>query len=281
MRRLSSRRRNKLLLKELDKRAAIAFAILISIILILIAISSYFIMNQIVKNCFEKQALKISSINEDTPFSFKKVVLFSSATVDTNDLKNSVWSLNISQFSDICIYLTNSPNVSEQKNTIKEFYIDNIDITKPELGNSFLYRKSINDFGKCTFKNDSIIDDRLNFEVLNSTTPESSTGNVVSNKLFEPIVVGFYNQNIKENYLSSSSNIDYSGKILKEAKIPKSSLQCNVSFNLNIINELDEHYICNVNFNIPFESDNSSIYDDGYIVQELNNLENYKFLRLK
>lgn len=281
MRRLNSRKRNKLLLKELDKRATIVIAILISIILIVIAISSYFIMNQIVKNCFENQALKMSSINEDTPFSLKKVVLFSSATVDTNDLKNSVWDLNVSQFSDICIYLNNSSNVNESKNTVKEFYIDNIDIAKPELGSTFLYRKSINDFGKSTFKNDSIINDRLDFEVLDSNTPENLTENVVSNKLFEPIVLGFYNKNVKENYLSSSLNIDYSGKILKEAKIPKSSLQCNVSFNLNIINELDEHYICNVNFDIPFENENSSIYDDGYFVQELNNLENYKFLRLK
>ena len=184
-------------------------------------------------------------------------------------------------FSSLCIYLNNSSNVNESKNTVKEFYIDNIDIAKPELGSTFLYRKSINDFGKSTFKNDSIINDRLDFEVLDSNTPENLTENVVSNKLFEPIVLGFYNKNVKENYLSSSLNIDYSGKILKEAKIPKSSLQCNVSFNLNIINELDEHYICNVNFDIPFENENSSIYDDGYFVQELNNLENYKFLRLK
>ena len=282
MRRLSSRKRNKLILKEMNKKATIIFTILISIILILIAIFSYYISNSVIKHCFEKQSVKIASINEDTPFSLKKIVLFSSANVETNDLKNSVWNLNISQFSDICIYLNNSTDANNSKNSVKEFYIDNIDISKPELGNTFLYKKHIKDFGKCTFDNNKTINDVLNFEILNSNIASEESEEVqVSNTLYDPIVIGFYNQNIKEKYLSSSSQIDYSGKILKEAKIPKSSIQCNVSFNLNIKNELDELYICNVNFDIPLETDNSSIYNDGYIVQELNNLYNYKFLRIK
>ena len=128
MRRLSSRKRNKLILKEMNKKATIIFTILISIILILIAIFSYYISNSVIKHCFEKQSVKIASINEDTPFSLKKIVLFSSANVETNDLKNSVWNLNISQFSDICIYLNNSTDANNSKNSVKEFYIDNIDI---------------------------------------------------------------------------------------------------------------------------------------------------------
>ena len=56
------------------------------------------------------------------------------------------------------------------------------------------------------------------------------------------------------------------------------SIKANVSFDINIINDANEHYICNVGFEIPFENDNSSIYEDGYITKEINNLDKYNRL---
>ena len=244
MRRTNTRKRNKFNFNNLNKRALILIGILSIFIIILIVILSYFLKNAIIKNNFEKDYSKAAYLNEEPVFSLDKIVLFSSATVKTNELKNSVWNLDISQFSDICIYLNNIENNNNSKNIVRELYIDNINISKTD-----------------------------------------STANYSNNEIFDnlsnPIVLGYYNQNIKTNFFNANSQVDYSGKILKEAKIPQTSIECNISFDIHIKNELNEEYICNVNFDIPFESDKSSVYENGHITKELGNLSNYKFLRLK
>ena len=58
-------------------------------------------------------------------------------------------------------------------------------------------------------------------------------------------------------------------------------MNCNVSFTINIITNTDEHYICNVYFDIPFEDEEGSIYDTGYSTKELKDNEVSKFIRVK
>ena len=208
-------------------------------------------------------------------------MLFSSATVNTKDLSNSVWNLDISQFTDICVYINNINCNDNQKNIIKELYLDNFSISKPEYGTPHLYRKSIKDFGICSFQEDTVISDRLNFNIISTDTDINYSNNEIYNDLSTPISLGFYNKNIKSDFLYSNSLIEYNGKILKDASISKTSINCSISFQINIINNLDEKYVCTVSLDIPFENDNSSIYEDGYITKEINNLDNYKFLRVK
>ena len=105
--------------------------------------------------------------------------------------------------------------------------------------------------------------------------------NEIFNNLSTPLSIGFYNKNIKTNFLNSDTQIEPNGRILKKASIPEASIACNVSFNINIVNMLGEKYICNVNFSIPFTDENSSIYENGYIKKEISNLDNYKFLRIQ
>lgn len=281
MRRTNTRKRNKFNFNNLNKRALILIGILSIFIIILITILSYFLKNAIIKNNFEKDYSKAAYLNEEPVFSLDKIVLFSSATVKTNELKNSVWNLDISQFSDICIYLNNIENNNNSKNIVRELYIDNINISKTESGTPYLYQKTIQDFGKCTFEQDKIISDRIDFNILSTDSTANYSNNEIFDNLSNPIVLGYYNQNIKTNFFNANSQVDYSGKILKEAKIPQTSIECNISFDIHIKNELNEEYICNVNFDIPFESDKSSVYENGHITKELGNLSNYKFLRLK
>lgn len=281
MRRISSRKRNKINLKNLNNKTLKITGSLIILLIIIICIYFYFIKNIFIKNNFEKHYTYTSSLNEETVFSLDKIVLFSSATVNTKELNNSVWTLDISEYTDICVYVNNISNNSNSKNIVKQLYIDNINISQPEYGTPCLYRKSLQDFGKCSFSEDKISSDRIDFNILEKDNTINYENNEIYNNLSTPITVGFYNKDIKTNFLSSDSRVEYNGKILKKATIPQTSINCNVSFDINIINELDEHYICNVNFDIPFEDNNSSIYEDGYITKEINNLENYKFFRLK
>lgn len=281
MRRMSSRKRNKINLKNLNKKSLKLILILAISILALIFIYSYFLKNLFIKNNFESEYANISNLNEETVFSLNKLVIFSSATAEAKGLSNTVWNLDISQYSDIGIYLNNIPNDTSEKNNIKEFYINNISISNTEYGIPCLYQKSIDDFGKSSFSEENIFKDRIDFNIIQKENKINYLNNELYNDLSTPIVLGYYNKNVKTDFLNSDALVEYNGKILKRANIPPTSINCNISFDINIINELNEHYICNVNFNIPFEDENVSIYEDGYITKEINNLDNYKFLRLK
>ena len=50
---------------------------------------------------------------------------------------------------------------------------------------------------------------------------------------------------------------------------------------MDIITNSNEHYICNVNIDVPFEDKNGSIYDTGYVTKEFNSIETNKFIRIK
>ena len=281
MRRTNIRKRNRIDFKNLDRKAMILIVFLSILIILLITSISYFIKNAFLNKSFEKDYSTSAFINEDTPFSLNKIVIFSSATVNPKEVNNSVWNLDISQFADICIYLNNTPNDDNSKNVVKNLYINNISVSRPELGTTSLYQKTIEDFGKSSFNENKIFKDRIDFNIIKTDETANYFNNEIFNNLSNPIILGFYNKDIKVNFWNSNSKLDYSGKILKEAKIPRQSIECNISFDINIINELDEEYICNVNFDIPFEYKSKSVYEDGYVTKELKNLENYKFLRLK
>lgn len=281
MRRVNTRKRNKINFKNLNNTTLKTIVILMVLLIIILYIYFYFIKNIFIENNFEKHYTYTSNLNEETIFSLNKIVLFSSATVNTNELSNSVWNLDISEYTDICVYLNNISNNNSSKNIIKQLYIDNINISQPEYGTPCLYRKSLQDFGKCSFSEDKILSDRIDFNIVQTDSSINYENYELYNNLSTPITLGFYNKDIKTNFLDSDSQVEYNGKILKKAAIPQTSINCNVAFNINIINELDEYYVCNVNFDIPFENDNSSIYENGYITKEINDLGNYKFLRLK
>ena len=281
MRRLNTRKRNRINFNNLNDKTLKTITILVILLIIFVCIYFYFIKNIFINNNFEKHYTHTSSLNEETVFSLNKIVLFSSATANPKELNNSVWNLDISGYTDICVYLNNISNNNPSKNVVKELYIDNMNITQPEYGTPCLYRKSLQDFGKCSFGEDKISSDRIDFNIIEKDITINYENNEIYNNLSTPITIGFYNKNIKTDFLNSDSQVEYNGKILKKATIPQTSISCNVSFDINIINELDEHYICNINFDIPFENNDSSIYEDGYITKEISNLENYKFWRLK
>lgn len=281
MRRTNNRKRNKINLNQINRETLKTIALIIVLLIVFSFIYFYFIRNIFIKKNFEKEYTSISSLNEDSPFSLNKIILFSSATTTSNGLNNSVWNQDISQYCDICIYLNNNSSNVADKNIAKQVYIDNISISTPELGSPCLYKKSVQDFGKSSFSEDKIISDRFDFNIIDTKKTIDYNNNDIYSNLSTPLSIGFYNKNIKTNFLNSDSQIESNGRILKKASIPEASITCDVSFNINIVNMLGEKYICNVNFSIPFTDENFSIYEDGYIKKEISNLDNYKFLRIQ
>lgn len=271
------RKRKKTIFKNNNKQKLIILSISIALLLILFATTLFFSKDFSIKRNLEEGSIDFSNLNENIPFSLQKIILFSSATA-TSDSINQSLTLDISQYCDIGIYLnkTNDENI-----LISSLYIDNIVLSSPEIGTPYLYKKNINDLGKCSFTEKNIIKDTLTYNVINTDKEIKYDNYEVYANATTPLSLGFYNKDVKTRFFPDSSEIVYNGTLLKHAAIPYSSLNCNISFRLNIVTNSNEHYICNITLDVPFEDNTGSIYDTGYITKELNSNELNKFIRIK
>ena len=274
---INIRKKKRIILNETNKKT-LKLIILLILILVICAIMYFsFIQNIFIKNNFEKDSIAFSKLNEDIPFNLSKIILFSSATAQTSNV-NQTLSLDISQYCDIGIYLNNT----DKENTfIKSLYIDNISVSSPEIGTPYLYKKRIDDLGKCSFSDESIIQDEFHFNIVDSTNELNYENYELLNNGTTPISLGFYNKNIKEDFLIGNTELLYDGTLLKTALIPIASLNCTISFDINIITNTDMHYMCNVNLDIPLKDNDVAIYDTGYITKEFNSTETNNFIRIK
>lgn len=274
---INIRKKKQVLIKETNKKALKIISILIMLLIICFITYFSFFQDISIKNKLEKDSMDFSELNEYIPFSIKEIILFSSATAKADSI-NQQLALDISQYCDIGIYLN---KVQDENLFISSLYIDNIITSSPEIGTPYLYKKNISDLGKCSFDENNIINDTLSFNIISTDTDLNYNNYELYNNGTTPISLGFYNKNIKIGFFPNNSEIFYNGTLLKQALIPLTSLNCNISFRINILTNSNEHYICNVNFDIPFEDDNGLIYDTGYITKEFNSSQVNKFIRLK
>lgn len=80
--------------------------------------------------CFEKNILEIAELNSKDIFSLDKIFLFSSANATNNSTSSANWDLNISQYSDIAVFINNDKNNLSNENSIKKLYLDNFKFNK-------------------------------------------------------------------------------------------------------------------------------------------------------
>lgn len=275
---INDRKKKRIILKKININFLKLITLLIIILLVCLFIYFFFVQNSLTIRQFEKENINIANLNRKIPFSINKIILFSSVNADTNTVNQSALSLDLSQFCDIGIYLN---KVNDENISISSLYIDNIYISPTELGTPCLYKKMIPDLGKCSFDENNIINNRFDFNIVSNGEELTYDNYELYDDCSIPISLGFYNKNIKNNFILENSEISYNGSLLKDATIPLSTLECNVSFQINVITTSKEHYICNVSFNIPFEDENGSIYNNGYTIKEYNTNETSRFIRLK
>ena len=276
---INIRKKKRIIAKKTNSRALK----LISILLILIFICSlsyiFFLRNYFNNKNFEEYNLLIANSNSSIPFSLNKIVLYSSSTASTvnsyND--NSVQALDISQYCDISLYINNDNN-----SIIKKLYIDNISISNSEIGTPYLYKKSLSDIEKCSYDSSKIITNQFQYNIISKDLPIDYENYELYSDGSTPITIGFFNENIKSNYLLTEEEIKNSISFLKDAHIPLSSINCSISFVLNIITVKDEHYICNINISIQFENkDGASIYNAGFVTNEISSDKLSKFIKIE
>lgn len=255
------------------KNVKLAFVILIILAVILLLIYYHFIFaNAFAKNNFANQMTEIAEENESPIFSIQKITLYNNANAIDNSENQSLSNMAISQYSDISIFLDNSQTVSDltDENTVKELYIDNINIsTKSQNGTKILNYKNPLNFGK--YQELSSPDNgRINFNIVN--TNEENENNNYNEPTFytdcsNPISLGYLNKDLLTNYSVSSdtSSVSFNGKVLKEANVDLSSINCTLNFTIHIVNNLNQKFA----YNMKLDIDLDGIYD-GYTYKGKN-----------
>ena len=250
--------------------------IIIVILLIVLCILSVLYYNFVLYSQFKIEEfandyISISEKNENPIFKIHKIMLYSSANaIDSTDTQ-ALKGINISQYTDIAIYIDNTSYIYDitNENTIKELYIDNIKITpNSDLGHPYLNYKNALDFAK--FKDiEEIQGDRIDFNIVN-TNEENENNNYTTPTFYtdcsNPITLTYMNKDIVKNYsVSDTANtVSYNGKVLQEANINLNDINYTISFNINIVNNLNEKFINNLKLDVHLDDEDGGIYK-GYI----------------
>ena len=158
-------------MKKLNiKHDKLLLAFLIIILIFCVLCYAYIFYSSYARNEFAQQAIKISKENQNSVFRVSRILLYSSANAVDNSDNQSLQDLGICQYTDIALTIDNTSYISDltTTNTVKEMYIDNIQVTMNSTdGSSYLNYKNLNDFGKFSVLN-AHENGRIDFNIINT-----------------------------------------------------------------------------------------------------------------
>lgn len=251
--------------------------LLFIVVLILVNITCY---QYFLKNKFEKSIMSFSSKNENTVFQIKNITFFSSCDVKNKNASSSNFTIeNLYQYTDMALFITSPSKDKTLENTLKKVYIDNIKFTKlPTLGEPKLYYKNIYNFAKSDIIDNNLINDKLDFTITSDDNASLDTPTLYNN-LANPIVLSFVNSNIKTDYTITNTpkSITYDGSLLKRCEVLLNSINTSLSFDIYIVNNLDQEFKCTVFIDIPLETENKSIYNGNITLKKDTNFIFYRY----
>ena len=261
----------------------------IDIILLILSIFTYryiFSVENLKKN-YAEETLEFIENNENPVFKVGQIVLYSSANAIDNS-NGELKDIDISQFTDMEIYIDNKAKNDEitAENTINEMYINNIKINgNSNDGEKIFNYKNPQNCGKYV--------DLSNWEAdgilfnITRTNEEDKNANYDHNIFYtdcsNPISLGYINKNILKGCEVSKEvgTIAFDGTILKSAGVDLKDLKTNISFSINITNNYNEKFVCNMDLDIDLESEDEGIYS-GYLIKMLNpEGDKYNFIKVQ
>lgn len=265
---------------DLNKRIKILILIiLLSIVLIALflrAINTYAISR---KN--GESLLSFQTENSETIFSIDKITYFSSANAKIETNSNSSFAISdLFQYTDIAIFINPHSELLNSKNTLKTVVLSDISFSSlPSIGTPSLYYKNLLEFASPKFSKENVIDKTITFDTTSENTIDYSNP-VLYNNCANPITLCYINSNLQKEYTLSNevSNISNNGSLLQKCGITLNSISCKVSFNITIINNLDETYTCPITLNIPLSTECNTVYDGSLILKDSTN---YRFIKSK
>ena len=238
------------------------------------------------KNSFANEMIEISDENEKSIFNIQKILLYSNANAIDNSEDQSLKNMSICQYTDISIYIDNTSTISEltDENTIKQLYIDNIEITSnADIGTKILNYKNPLNFGKYELIEEPE-NNRIDFNIVNTNTENENSD--YSNPTFytdcsNPISLGYMNNDILTDYSVSqdANTITFNGKVLKESNISLEDINYTLNFKIHIVNNLNQKFVYNMKLDVNLNDDNGGIYN-GYVYKGKNTTGNeYRFFK--
>lgn len=269
------------------KNEKLIFKVLIIALFIIFLLYYNFVFSvTLARNSFANQMIEISDQNENSIFNIQKILLYSNANAIDNSENHSLKNMSICQYTDLSIYIDNTSYISDltDENTIKELYIDNIEVTTPtDMGTKIVNYKNALDFGKYK-KIQPAENNRIDFNIISTNDANESTD--YSKPTFytdcsNPITLGYMNKDILTNYSVSqdSNSISFNGKVLKEANINLDDINYVLSFKIHIVNNLNQKFVYNMNLNVDLNDNNGGIYN-GYIYKGKTTSGNaYRFFK--
>lgn len=230
----------------------------------------------IARNSFANEMIEIADQNEKPIFTVQKILMYSNANAIDNSENQSLKDMSICQYTDLSIYIDNMSSISEltDENTVKELYIDNIVMTsKADKGNKVLNYKSPLEFGKYKMI-EPPENNRVNFNIVNTNVENEN--NDYNNPTFytdcsNPISLGYMNKDILTDYAVSqdTNSVSFNGKVLKEASINLEDINYTLSFNIHIVNNLNQKFVYHMNLDVNLNDDKGGIYN-GYVFKGKN-----------
>lgn len=242
--------------KKDKHREKIIIAMFLFVLVVFVFLSIRFIRIYSNNKKLAQYAICIAEKNQEKVFSLKKITLISSASAMDNTTEKNLKSLNLSQFTDIALQIENGEELTN-KNTVKELYIDNIEIiSKESKGIQFLDYKNYNNFGKL----DQIVSkntNRIDFNIV-YTNEENKKANYNNPTFYtdcsNPITLEYVNKDIVTDYKMGENNtVSFDGRSLKSAGVTLDDLETYLRFRVNIQNNLNENYSCWVGFSLPLK----------------------------
>ena len=224
--------------------------------------------------------------NKESIFKIDQIILYSNVDVVDESEKKSLQDLSLSQYTDIAISIDNTGVIKEltEENTIKELYIDNIQITTlSSNGEKVVNYKNPYMFGK--YRNLEMAGPKIRFNILNSNSQNLEAdydGPTFYADCSNPISLGYINKNVVTDYYikANDKSITFDGAILERANIGLDVLNNDITFCIHIINNLDEEFVCNVCIDNNLENEDGGLYT-GYIMKIFDiSEEDYKFIKM-
>lgn len=279
-RNIEKNKSKKIDFKNLTKKEFIITLITIILFIIVLVLCYLLFYKYVLKRNFENSVLDFSSKNEENIFEIKNIIFFSSCDSKNKFASSSNFTIeNLYQYTDMALFITSPQSEKTLKNTLKSLYIDNISYTKmPELGEPNLYYKNIYNFAKSDITDSNLINNRLDFNITSEDEANLETPTLYNN-LANPIVLSYVNSNVKTDYTltDTSSPITYDGTLLKKCAVLLNQINSSFSFDIHIINNLDQEFKCTVYIDIPIETETESIYDGKVTLKKDTNFIFYRY----
>lgn len=262
--------------KKIKINEKIIFPMLLGIFTILAFLYGKIINIYLKNKEFEQDVILISEKNQESVFSLEKIILMSSANAVDNSLEKNLQDLNVYQFTDIALQINNGEELTS-KNTVKNLYIDNIEInTRTKKGFQTLDYKNYQNFGKVE-KLSTKTPERIDFNIV-YTNEENSKVNYDNPTFYtdcsNPITLEYVNKDIVTGYkMGENSSISFDGKILKSVGVELKDIECYLRFRVNIENNLNEKYSCWIGFYLPL----NDVFEGNSMKAKTLNTEKYNF----